>query len=63
MNIRMNNYLKRRKHLFNIEHIKKNIFSKFIRILDLINIKIKYIINLNLKFGKKQNFITKNRII
>jgi hypothetical protein len=59
MNIRMNNYLKRRKLLFNIEHIKKNIFSKFIRILDLINIKIKYIININLKLGKKQNFIIK----
>jgi hypothetical protein len=59
MNIRMNNYLKRRKLLFNIVHIKKNIFSKFIRILDLINIKIKYIININLKLGKKQNFIIK----
>ena len=59
MNIRMNNYLKRRKLLFNIEHIKKNIFSKFIRILDLIIIKIKYIININLKLGKKQNFIIK----
>lgn len=63
MNIRMNNYLKRRKHLFNIEHIKKNIFSKSIRILDLINIKIKYIININLKLGKNKILLLKNRII
>lgn len=59
----MNNYLKRRKHLFNIEHIKKNIFSKSIRILDLINIKIKYIININLKLGKNKILLLKNRII
>lgn len=59
----MNNYLKRRKHLFNIEHIKKNIFSKSIRILDLINIKIKYKININLKLGKNKILLLKNRII